>query len=64
MAAARLRGKHIGRPPKLNLEEVILAHSRIQAGEATITDMAEQFGCCAETLAHAMKRLVLKETFH
>lgn len=64
MAAARQRGKHIGRPHKLNLEEVILAHSRIQAGEATITDMAEQLGCCAETLAHAMKRLVVKETFH
>ncbi len=64
MAAARLRGKHIGRPHKLNLEEVILAHSRIKAGEATITEMAEQLGCCAETLAQAMKRLVLRETFH
>ncbi|HBR68779.1 MAG TPA: resolvase, partial [Rhodospirillaceae bacterium] len=27
MAAARLRGKHIGRPRKLNLEEVLLAHA-------------------------------------
>ena len=32
MASARKRGKHIGRPYKLNLEEVLLAHSRIQAG--------------------------------
>lgn len=64
MAAARLRGKHIGRPHKLHLEEVILAHSRIRAGEATISDMAEQFGCSRETLAQAMKRLVLRETFN
>lgn len=64
MAAARQRGKHIGRPHKLNLEEVILAYSRIKTGEATITDMAQQFGCTRETLTQAMKRLVLRETFH
>lgn len=59
MAAARLRGKHIGRPRKLNLEEVLLAHSKIQAGEATIAEMAEQLDCSRETLAQAMKRLEL-----
>lgn len=64
MAAARQRGKHIGRPHKLNSEEVILAYSRIKTGEATITDMAQQFGCTRETLTQAMKRLVLRETFH
>lgn len=64
MAAARLRGKHIGRPHKLHLEEVILAHSRIKAGAATISDMAGQFGCSRETLAQAIKRLVLSETFN
>ena len=57
MAAARLRGKHIGRPYKLHLEEVILAHSRIKAGQASITDMAEQFDCSRETMAQALKRL-------
>ena len=62
MAAARLRGKHIGRPHKLHREEVILAHSRIKAGEATITAMADQFGCCPETLAQAMKRLIVNAT--
>lgn len=64
MAAAKLRGKHIGRPHKLHLEEVILAHSRISAGEATMTDMAKQFECCPETLARAMKRLVRSTTFN
>ena len=61
MAAARLRGKHIGRPHKLNLEEVLLAHSKIQAGESTITEMAEQLDCSRETLAQAVKRLVVTE---
>lgn len=60
MAAARLRGKHIGRPRKLNLEEVLLAHSKIQAGEATITEMAEQLDCSRETLVQAMKRVCLQ----
>ena len=57
MAAARKRGKHIGRPYKLNLEEVLLAHSRIQSGNSTLTDMAMQFGCSTETLSQAIKRL-------
>ncbi len=57
MAAARKRGKHIGRPYKLNLEEVLLAHSRIQSGNSTLTDMAMQFGCSTETLFQAIKRL-------
>lgn len=57
MAAARLRGKHIGRPRKLNLDEVLLAHAKVQAGEATITELAEQFDCSRETLAQAMRRL-------
>lgn len=64
MAAAKLRGKHIGRPHKLHLEEVILAHSRIKRRESTITNMAEQFGCCRETLSQAMKRLVFPESVH
>lgn len=58
MAAARLRGKHIGRPRKLSLEEVILAQSRHAAGEATLSEMASEFGCSRETLSQAMKRLV------
>ena len=32
MASAKLRGKHIGRPYKLTMEETILAYSKIQAG--------------------------------
>lgn len=61
MAAARKRGKHIGRPYKLNLEEVLLAHSKIQSGESTLTDMASKFECSTETLSHAIKRFVIKE---
>ena len=59
MAAARLRGKHIGRPYKLSLEEVVLAHSKIQSGDSTLTDMAMQFECSTETLSQAIKRIVV-----
>lgn len=62
MQAARRRGVHIGRPYKLTMEEIILAHAKIQAGEATITELAEQFDCSRETLSQAMRRLVLAET--
>ena len=64
MAAARLRGKHIGRPRKLNLEEVLLAQAKVQAGEATITEMAELLDCSRETLAQAMKRLSAEPTLN
>ena len=59
MASAKRRGKHIGRPYKLNPEEVILAYSKIQSGQSTLTRMAAQFGCSKETLSHALRRLGL-----
>lgn len=31
--AVRLMGKHLGRPRKLNLDEVLLVHAKGQAGE-------------------------------
>ncbi|MEX5219712.1 MAG: recombinase family protein [Nitrospira sp.] len=62
MAAAKLRGKHIGRPRKPFLEEVILAHSRIEAGEGTIAEIAEQFGCSRKNLEQELRRLELDAT--
>ena len=59
MASARKRGVHIGRPYKLTLEEVILAHSRIEAGESTLIEMAMELGCSRDTLVQGMKRLCL-----
>lgn len=57
MAAARKRGKHIGRPYKLHLEEIILAHSRIESGQSTLSEMAAEFGCSRETLAQGLRRV-------
>jgi DNA invertase Pin-like site-specific DNA recombinase len=62
MEAARRRGVHIGRPYKLTMEEVILAHSRIVSSQSTLSEMADQFGCSRETLAQGLRRLVLNET--
>lgn len=59
MASARNRGVHIGRPYKLTMEEVILAHSRIQSGQSTLSNMATHFGCTKETLHQAIQRLNL-----
>ena len=59
MAAAKLRGVHIGRPYKLTMEEVILAHSRIQSGQSTLGNMAAHFGCSKETLSQSLQRLSL-----
>lgn len=58
MVAAKQRGKRIGRPRKPFLEEVALAHSRIEAGEGTIEEIAEQFGCSRKNLAQELERLV------
>ena len=60
MASARKRGKHIGRPYKLTMAEVSLAHSKIQDGQSTLSDMASQFRCSKDTLSQAIKRLELK----
>ncbi len=57
MVAAKQRGKRIGRPRKPFLEEVALAHSRIEAGEGTIDEIAEQFGCSRKNLAQELERL-------
>ena len=56
MASARKRGVHIGRPYKLTMEEIILAHDRIQSGQSTVADMALEYGCSRDTLVQAVKR--------
>lgn len=57
MAAAGLPGKRIGRPRKPILGEVVLAHSRIEAGEVTVAEIATQFGYSRKNLAQELKRL-------
>lgn len=62
MISAKLRGKHIGRPRNPILEEVVLAHSRIEAGEFTLDEIAERFGCSRKKLAQELERLKLDGT--
>jgi len=62
MVAAKLRGKHIGRPRNPILEEVALAHSRIEAGEGTIDEIAASFGCSRKNLEQEVKRFALNTT--
>lgn len=62
MVSAKLRGKHIGRPRNPILEEVALAHSRLEAGEGTLDEIAASFGCSRKKLAQELERLVLDGT--
>ena len=59
MASAKLRGKHIGRPYKLNPEEVMLAHRKIESGKATLSQMASDLDCSRDTLAQGFRRFGL-----
>jgi DNA invertase Pin-like site-specific DNA recombinase len=62
MVAAKQRGKRIGRPRKPFLEEVVLAHSRIEAGEGTVAEIAAAYGCSRKSLAQELERLMATGT--
>ncbi len=62
MTSARKRGVHIGRPYKLTLEEVILAHSKIESGQYTLTELAAEFGCSRDTLSQSLRRFDLESS--
>ncbi|PHP64953.1 DNA resolvase [Zhengella mangrovi] len=56
MAAAKRRGKHVGRPPLLTIGQVDAAVSRLNAQENTITGMARDYGVAPLTLSRAIKK--------
>lgn len=56
MAAAKRRGKHIGRPCALSDAQVDVAIRRLGQREATITGMALTYGVAPVTLSRAIKR--------
>lgn len=60
LVAVRLRGKHDWQATQTEPGREISAAFQNKAGEATNIDMAEQFGCCPETLTRAMKRVIVK----
>ncbi|MGE0269596.1 MAG: recombinase family protein [Candidatus Omnitrophota bacterium] len=60
MAAARRRGKHVGRPYKLRPEQIVRAYHDISNRKTTITARAAKLGCARDTLSRAFLRLKLK----
>ncbi len=59
MAAARRRGKHIGRPYKLTDHQIQKAYARIRSRKTTITGAAKKLHCSRDTLSKSLKRLGL-----
>lgn len=57
MASARARGAAIGRPPKLNDEDVLQARMELEAGTASLPELAVALGVAPLTLDRALKRL-------
>lgn len=56
IAAAKRRGKHVGRPPKLSLEQITHAREAIERGLQTPAGMAAVLGVDHSTLWRALRR--------
>ncbi|WP_127598188.1 recombinase family protein [Nitratireductor alexandrii] len=57
IAAARARGKRIGRPPKLSKRQLSEARRLIDLGTSTRAELAEQYGVAEWTLSRSLKRM-------
>jgi len=55
MAAARSRGRHLGRPPALNAQQIHHAKKLIARGEETPSSIAALYGVSRSTLWRALK---------
>lgn len=55
MAAAKARGKHIGRPRKLTQMQIKAARRKIATRSVTITHLATSFGVAPLTLSRALR---------
>lgn len=60
LVAARLRGKRLGRPPKMSKRQVMSARLKIDANEATLEELAALNGVHPWTLTRSMRRLANK----
>tara|TARA_B100002003_G_scaffold233513_1_gene246465 strand:- start:355 stop:972 length:618 start_codon:yes stop_codon:yes gene_type:complete len=56
LAAAKRRGRRLGRPPKLTDEALREARRKLRAGPATVTDLAAELGVAPWSLSRALKR--------
>lgn len=56
MKAAKKRGQHVGRPPKLTLAQIRRAQARVRCGEE-VADLATSLGVSALTLRRHLRAL-------
>ena len=56
MAAARRRGKHVGRPRALTDAQVQHAMAMVESGRQSVSGMAVLYGCDRKTVERALKR--------
>lgn len=61
LAAARRRGKRLGRPPKLDQNKLVRARRQLTRPGATVKSVAAQFGVAPWTLTRALKSGGLEE---
>jgi DNA invertase Pin-like site-specific DNA recombinase len=61
MQAARRRGKHIGRPHKLNREQIAHARRMIREGQETVSSMAGLLSVDRTTLYRALSRFTQRK---
>jgi DNA invertase Pin-like site-specific DNA recombinase len=54
--AARANGKTLGRPRKMDIEDVMLAHALVSQGKLTIAEYAERKGVHPRTVTRAFDR--------
>lgn len=56
LKAALSRGKRLGRPPKMNREQVLYASRQLKSGQATIAEIALANGVHPWTVTRAIRR--------
>lgn len=56
LAAARRRGKRIGRPPKMSHSQLVSAALRLAQGGESLSEIAREHGVAPWTLSRALKR--------
>jgi len=56
MAAARLRGHRMGRPPKLTPAQVAEVRTALEEGTPRMEDVAARLGVSVSTVARAVRR--------
>lgn len=61
LAAAKRRGKSVGRKPSMSLNDIRLAASMLFSETVTKTEVAKHFGVSRPTLDKALKRITLEE---